>query len=212
MEKLELSLTDSDRWPADPGAAGLGDTEAEVRRAAFRSIRKGRSPDASELAAATGSGLEAVKEAVDSLVRRGEAVADGAGRVVASAGLSLAPTRHRLRLGEDQFHTWCAVDAVGIPAALGEDAVATTACPACGRPIEVQFEGGRAAPDPELVAWLPVQDCCASVVDDLCPDMNLFCNEEHLEEWRRGAGRPAGTALSLEETEELGRRWWGELT
>ena len=211
MEKRELSLADSDRWLSDPGAVGLSDTEVQVRRAAFMSIRKGHAPDASELAATTGRELEAVKEAVDSLVRKGEAVADGAGSVVASAGLSLAPTRHRLRLGHDEFHTWCAIDAIGIPAAFGEDAVATTACPACGRPIEVEFREGRATSDPELRAWLPVQDCCASVVDDLCPDMNLFCNQEHLEDWRRGAGRRAGTALSVAETEEVGRRWWGDL-
>ncbi|MGH2546679.1 MAG: alkylmercury lyase family protein [Actinomycetota bacterium] len=159
----------------------------------------------------TGIEPEAVKKAVDALVRKGEAVADGAGTVVASAGLSLAPTRHRLRLGQHEFHTWCAIDAIGIPAALREDAVATTGCPTCGRPIEIEFREGRAGPDPEVRAWLPVQDCCASVVDDLCPDMNLFCNSGHLDEWRRREGRRAGSALSLEDTLELGRRWWGDL-
>jgi hypothetical protein len=41
--------------------------------------------------------------------------------------------------------------------------------------------------------------------------MNLFCTEAHLEEWRRRAGDPAGMMLSLQETEELGRQWWGDL-
>lgn len=212
MEPRDLNVTTRiNVGPIDPGTAGLTESEAAVRRAAFQSIRSRRAPDASELAAATGIRLEAVKDAVDSLVRRGEAVTDGANRVVASAGLSLVPAGHRLSLGEDDFHTWCAIDAIGIPAAFGADAVTTTACPTCGRPIEVVFRKGRASPVDELRAWLPLQECCGSVIDDLCPDMNLFCSEEHLEEWRRRAAHPAGAALSLEETEELGRRWWGDL-
>lgn len=41
--------------------------------------------------------------------------------------------------------------------------------------------------------------------------MNLFCNEAHLEEWRRGVGARVGAVLTLKETEELGRQWWGDL-
>jgi hypothetical protein len=208
MERQELPVAAEGSW-IDPEISSLTDAEAEVRRAAFRSIRKGRAPDAWDLAEATGLGVDAVKRTVGSLVRTGRAVVND-GRVVGSAGLSLVPARHRLRLGEDEFHTWCAIDAVGIPAALGAHAVSRTACPACGRPIEVEFRGGRAAEDPELRAWLPRQDC-TSMVDELCPDMNLLCSEDHLEEWRRGAGAPPGVALSLQETEVLGRQWWGDL-
>ncbi len=109
------------------------------------------------------------------------------------------------------FDTWCAVDAIGIPAAPGIDALAITACPACGRSIEVEFRAGRALEDGALRAWLPQRDCCTSVIDELCPEMNLFCSEHHLEEWRRRAGDPPGTVLTLTETEERGRQWWGDL-
>lgn len=212
MEKQELGVVGRvDAGRIDPGIAGLTETEAEVRRAAFQSIREGRAPDAAELAGETGIGLEEVEDALRSLVRRGGAVVDGAGRVVGSAGLSLVPARHRLRLGENDFHTWCAIDAIGIPAALGADAVAYTACPVCGQSIEVEFRRGQAADRQELRAWLPRLDCCTSVVDELCPEMNLFCSEAHLEEWRRRAGHPFGVVLTLEETEELGWRWWGDL-
>jgi alkylmercury lyase len=211
MEQRNLPVTTTPTGPDDPGAVGLSEEETRVRQAAFRSILRGRAPDASELAQATELDLESVEQAVDSLVRKGQAVVDGAGGIVGSAGLSLVPARHRLRLEENEFHTWCAIDAVGIPAALGVDAAAATACPTCGRPIEVEFRQGRAPENRELRAWLPRQDCCTSVVDELCPDMNLFCTEAHLEQWRRRTGNPVGTALSLEETEELGRHWWGDL-
>ncbi|MGH2657476.1 MAG: alkylmercury lyase family protein [Actinomycetota bacterium] len=182
-----------------------------MRRAAFRSILDGEAPDASELARVTVIAPDVVEDALRSLVGRGEAVVDGENRVVGTAGLSLVPARHRLRLGEMEFHTWCAIDAIGIPAALGADAVAHTACPTCGQPIEVAFREGQAADRDELRAWLPTLDCCTSVVDELCPEMNLFCSEAHLEEWRRRAGHPAGVVLTVEETEELGWRWWGGL-
>ncbi|MGH2655498.1 MAG: organomercurial lyase [Actinomycetota bacterium] len=210
MEQQQLPVSPG-RGPIDPEALGLTEAEAEVRRAAFRSIRRGQPPDASELAEATGLDVEAVREAVGSLVQGGQAVVDAAGRVVGSAGLSLVPARHRLRLGGDEFHTWCAIDAIGIPAALGVDAVARTACPTCGCPIEVEFREGRATGEGEIRAWLPAQDCCTSVIDELCPDMNLFCTEEHLEEWRHRAGDPPGAALTLEKTEDLGREEWGDL-
>lgn len=213
MEHREqrVSARIDDARLTDPGSVGLTEGEAEVRRAAFQSIVNGTAPDAPELARGTGIGLDVVEDALGSLVRKGEAVVDGENRVVGTAGLSLIPARHRLRLGEREFHTWCAVDAIGIPAALGADAVARTACPTCGRPIEVAFRRGQAVDRDELRAWLPTLDCCTSVVDELCPEMNLFCSEAHLEDWRRRAGHPAGVVLTVEETEELGWRWWGGL-
>lgn len=203
-------MTPAGTGPVDPGA-GLTETQAQVRRAAFRSIGQGRAATPSELAEAIGLDVPTVEDAVGALVGRGQAVVDGAGRVVGSGGLSLVPARHRLLLGETRFHTWCAIDAIGIPSALGADAVASTTCPTCGRSIEVTFRQGRAPDDRELRAWLPSQDRCTSVIDELCPDMNLFCSEEHLERWRRRAGDPTGTVLSLKETEELGRGWWADL-
>ncbi len=212
MDQRELPVAaGAEKGPIDPEVARLTEAEAEVRRAAFRSIRRGGAPDAAELVEARALDARTVEEALGSLVRGGHAVVDPAGRIVGSAGLSVVPSPHRLRLEDGEFHTWCAIDAIGIPAALGVDAFATTACPACGRSIEVEFRQGRAIDVEGFRAWLPQQDCCTSVVDELCPDMNLFCSEAHLEEWRRRAGDPSGTVLTLKETAELGRQWWGDL-
>lgn len=210
MKERELPAMPNE-GPIDPEVAGLTQAEATVRRAAFRSIRRGRALDASELAESTGLHIRIVEDAVDSLARRGQAVVDGAGRVVGSAGLSLVPARDRLKLEEAEFDTWCAIDAIGIPAALGVDAIASTKCPACSQSIEVNLRKGRPPDDGKLRAWLPSEDCCTSVVDEICPDMNLFCNEHHLEEWRHRAGDPLGAVLTLNETGELGRQWWRDL-
>ncbi len=212
IEPRDPSVTlDARQDPSDPGAVGLNDAEAHVRRAAFRSVLSGRAADAEDLARATGLAVDTVAHAVDSLVRNGQAIVDHTARIVATGGLSLVPAGHRLRLGDDEFHTWCAIDAIGIPAALGADAVAGTTCPACGRPIEVRFREGRGTHGSRLRVWLPRQECWTSLVDEMCPQMNLFCSQEHLDQWRRREGEPPGAALTLGETEALGRMWWGDL-
>lgn len=119
------------------------DAAATVRRAAFRALLEGEAVGREELAALTGLGTEAVGRALEDLAARGRVAIDAQGAVVASAGLSVVPSRHRLRLNGAEFHTWCAIDAIGIPAALGSDALAETACAHCGREMRVEIRGGR---------------------------------------------------------------------
>ena len=59
------------------------------------------------------------------------------------------------------------------------------------------------------MVWLPSKTC-SSIVDEFCPEVNLFCDASHLESWRTSAGDPPGTGLSIAQVVELGRRWWGE--
>jgi hypothetical protein len=181
-----------------------------VRRAAFRSLRRGVAAGPAALAREAGLATAVVEEALGALASRGEVELDGDRRVLGSAGLTLLQTRHRLALGGVPLHTWCAIDAIGIPAALEEDALAVTSCPSCGRELRVAFEGGRPTEDPGFVAWLPGEPC-RNVREELCPQANLFCGEEHLASWRAGAGEPRGEALGLAQVVALGRRWWGEL-
>lgn len=44
--------------------------------------------------------------------------------------------------------------------------------------------------------WLPTASC-SHVVTQFCPDVNLFCNRDHLEAWRARAGNPEGEKLDL---------------
>jgi len=147
----------------------LGEPEWQVREAAFHSIQEGVASTVPELADATGLNEDAVEQAISKLVGAGMAVLDDGGRVVGSAGLSIVPGRHRLRLGGNDFFTWCAIDALGIPAALESDALAVTACPTRGRTIEVEVRQGRLGVDPRLRAWFPRQGCCSSLIDGRVP-------------------------------------------
>ena len=186
-----------------PGWAGA------VRRAAFHAIRRREALDTPALATRTGLSSAEVETGLATLISRGMARRDGAGRVVMVGGLSLEPTRHQLVLSGEGLHTWCAADAVGIPAALGEDAVVRTTCPHCGRTIEIEIRLGEHREAHTFVVWLPSKTC-SSVVDEFCPEVNLFCDASHLEAWRTTSGDPPGTGLSVAQVVELGRRWWAE--
>src|SRR5581483_5403579 len=98
-----------------PPSDGLDPPARELAVAGFAALWHGRA--VSPEALLPGRAGEAGRVLAE-LVGQGRAEVDGAGRVVGVHGLTLRPTRHRfVHRGRPHF-TWCAFDAVGIPAAL----------------------------------------------------------------------------------------------
>lgn len=58
---------------------------------------------------------------------------------------------------------------------------------------------------------LDTQHSDLDVVTQFCPDVNFFCNRDHLATWRAQAGNPEGETLDADGAAELGRQWWGYL-
>src|SRR5437773_3705132 len=56
-----------------------------------------------------------------------------------SDGLSLSTGLNVLTLGDAEFRTWCAYDALGIAAALRADVLVQTTCGRCEKPILLSF-------------------------------------------------------------------------
>jgi hypothetical protein len=79
---------------------------------------------------------------VDDLVAAGRLEVDEHGVLIGVHGLVTRPTRHRIAHTEGAVNTWCALDAIGIPAALGIDADAITSCPACEAELRVTLHRG----------------------------------------------------------------------
>jgi hypothetical protein len=102
------------------------------------------------------------------------------------------------------------VDAIGIPASLGADAVAVTSCPNRERELRLEMPGGCAVGGAELRAWLPRVDRLQNVVDELCPEVTLFCDGT-LGTWRALRGDPPGEALTVQEVRGIGERWGRDL-
>jgi alkylmercury lyase len=181
--------------------------ELAVQRAGLAAIRAGQHLTVTELGRAAGLGPTRAQGVIDRLLARQAAtVTDGF--VDGIAGLTTRPTKHTLTIDGDDRHTWCAFDAVGIPAALGLDAIATTRCGHCHATIVVTFIAGH-APAAEPWGWLPTLDRGGNrLIDEFCSAADLFCNRDHLEQWHSRAGSPAGEAHPLDELVDIGRAVW----
>lgn len=186
----------------------MADPVAEwVRWAAFDRLRSGRAVTVADLAEDVQLTRDELEEVLAGLVVAGLMERDLAGAVEGSHGLTLRPSVHRVVLDGVDLHTWCALDAVAIPAALGVDAELTTHCGWCDRTIGVTSVAGRPQAGGELRVWVPGTDC-DNVLQQFCPSANLFCDTDHLDRWRADAGHPVGQARTVIEIADLGPTWW----
>ena len=185
-----------------------------VRRASFAALRAGAAPRVSELAETTGLDLPEIRDVFAQLVSAGIATIEGDltadPLVVGAEGLTVRITAHQLRLGDQALHTWCAFDTVGIPAALGVDALARTICPTCGSGIELVLPSGQ-PPASSVVGWWPLATS-GPINQSFCPTASLFCSSDHLETWRTTTTAGPGEALPLSALAERGQVTWSLFT
>jgi len=142
--------------------AGLADrvrslslAESAVARRAFRLLLEGRPADRGMLVALTGLPPAAADAALDHLVEMGMVLlAPHSGALLTARGLSREPTPHRLELATRAIWASCAVDAVGIPAALGLRARVMSRCHTCRAPLALTVGRAVEAP-PGVVIWAP---------------------------------------------------------
>jgi hypothetical protein len=184
--------------------------EVAVRRAGFAALLAGRALTVPELAVAAAVPEAVAAAATGRLVAAGRATVTPDGRVDGIAGLTLRATRHSIaRVGAPQLQTWCAFDAVAIPAALVWSATALTTCTACGAALAVLLEDGL--PAGQAWGWLPPGEC-AHVLREFCASADLFCDRSHLDSWRASAGNPPGEPQPVTALADLGRAAWAELS
>jgi hypothetical protein len=137
---------------------------------------------------------------------------DAEDHIVAAHGLSLVPARqHRLKLCGRQFWTWCAIDAIGIPAGLDEDALVETTCHQCGAEVALELRGANVvhASHPHARIWEAARlEGRGTAGPPHCALMNLFCSTEHLAAWRAAHPTEQGTERDLAQIVEIGRAEW----
>lgn len=144
-------------------------------------LRDRRPLEVAELATTVGIDAAAAASTVSALAEAGWIDLDASGRVVGAAGLSLSTGPHRLSLGDHDFRTWCAYDALGISAALAADAAVETACGQCQTPIDLAFRGGE--PEREGPERLWLAEGGADLRGSFCTPTVLLCSEEHGAAW-----------------------------
>ncbi len=138
----------------DEFLAAFTPAERALSRALFRAILAGRPVPVAEAPALVDEGPAEAAAALDRLVARGSVTLDaGATAVVGARGLSLAETPHRLDIGGRRLHAFCAIDAVGIPVALGLDAAIASHCRGCRAPLALTVRGGEVIAAAGVVIW-----------------------------------------------------------
>lgn len=180
------------------------DLPERIREVAFASLLATGEPVSGEtIAADLGTSAAAVEAAIEALGAAGWVDRDEGGRITGAAGLSLSDGPHRVQISGREFRTWCAYDALGIPAALGVDATATTFCGVCNATLTVPIDRGE--PEGRQMLWMSAggDDLRA----DFCTPTVLLCSEEHGREWgRRQADN--GRLLALATAADEGRQRW----
>ena len=127
----------------DEFLASLTAEEHVVTRVVFRSLLEGRGIRPEAVAATLGTSLAAIERVVNDLIERGTLERGvNSGELVGARGLSLAKTPQRLAIDGRRLYAFCAVDAVGIPAAIRVDARVESLCHVCGARVSLALSGG----------------------------------------------------------------------
>jgi hypothetical protein len=193
----------SDHHSCDPVSLDGPDATAGAGRLAvlgFVALWRGERPAVASLCD-DAAVVEAQKHA-------GRLEVDDAGLLVGVHGLVARTTRHRIDHAAGAVHTWCALDAIGIPAALAIDATAVTSCPTCDVELRVELRESEPVDTEEpLRLWLP-EGRCDHLVQDFCNHANLYCTSEHLTA-TVPKGSP-GRIVTVADAAAIGRQTWDD--
>lgn len=155
------------------------------------------------------STLETIRLLDEPGIRR-QALYDERRRLIGFGGLSIEPTRHRLSVGDRQLFTWCAWDALFIPALLGRSATVLSRCPASDVEIRVNVSRDRAmaGSDHVLSFVTPRAFDCATTEQSrasFCSDVSFFASRELAKEWF--GERPRVSLLTIADGFRLGQAY-----
>lgn len=205
--EFDRAAADTDEGCCDAELLCVGNNEVAraLATAGFAAMWTGPAAQPSELVP---DSPDAAAEVATALADRGRAELDANGRLVGIHGLTLRTTRHRIVHDGRAHWTWCAFDAIGIPAALGIDATARTDCPVCRTPITVALRHGVPEDHP-AVLWLP-DSSGSNLMSDFCSQADLYCSREHLEQ-RIDVVARLGRVVDVHEGAALGRVSWADV-
>jgi alkylmercury lyase len=132
---------------------------------------------------------------------------DQLGRVVAFAGLSVAPSEHRFEVAGRQLYTWCAWDTLFLPSLLGREARVESSCPVTGTEVRltVGADGVQVAEPSALQVSFPAPASTdtADIIASFCCHVHFLAGQEAAAKWL--AENQDGLTLSLDDAVELGR-------
>jgi hypothetical protein len=115
-------------------------------------VRFQRAPTSNEISAALGQSRSEVVTSLQSLASARTLVLQAEGTAVLMAEpFSAIPTGFEVRVGKRSWWANCAWDALGIPAALHEDAEIFASCADCDAPLKLEVVDGSVGGDSGLI-------------------------------------------------------------
>ena len=165
-------------------SAGLNPQEDAVRKAILKTFAdEGHAPSMEGLARTLGLPLASVLAACRTLAAADLIIwQDDKAHIVSAYPFSGSQTAHEVLLaGHTRRYAMCAIDALGMPCMLTQEARIRSTCFFCQKPVTVDITDGflQGVSPSTLVVWLSEQDGCC-VAEVRCPVMNFFCEEAHL--------------------------------
>lgn len=184
----------------------LTSDQGEVCKEIANELVEGKRPSKSEVIHRLTHKILNAEQVVHRLLERG-ILEERDGKIVRSIFITSEPTRHKVaaKRGSGTF-VWCAADALVLPLILGRDLSITSSCPVCESEIRVRVEKERIAsakPLETVVLLAMKKKKTGPVWETLCPYINFFCSDLHLNSWLKneedivGAKQPLSDALQL---------------
>ena len=173
---------------------------------AYRRLAEGRAVSTAEIAEAAGLPRQPVEAALRDFADV-EWTADGR---VEGLGLTLRETPHRVRIGEAQLYTWCAMDTLIAAAILDRPLRIESPDGMTGAALRIEADGVRilAAEPPSVVVSWYVDPSGEGVRAAGCQFGHFFASRDTAASWL--ARYPQGGILSLDEALDTARRFAAE--
>ena len=230
VRRLSVSTTHASSPPEVVSRSGHGTTLAQQTRRLHRSLidavlATGSIPSVRELADRLGTTEDAIRAELTTLAEADFLALDATGHVSCLYPISTTPTSHVVVIDGQQRSAMCAIDALGIPAMLGQELDIAGRCAVCDRPIKLRVGPGTImAATPAETMVVARRDEAEPAFAACCPFTVFVCSQDHAEQFVRritGAHKlPLTVALAHAEeifgglfAEEIpasrprGRRW-----
>lgn len=185
-----------------------------VQQAVLRHFAEtGLAPDMPALEAVAAQAGRTAAEVLAELDREDFLALDEAGRIRAAYPFSAVKTRHRVRLaGGVEVWSMCAIDALGLPAMLGQDVVISSSDPVDGQPVTVTFTSGTTVWEPvAAVVFVGRRDGTGPAATLCCDALNFFTGHASAEQWQQEHPELKGQIVSQARAVEIGQQTFGPL-
>ncbi|AVH61119.1 alkylmercury lyase [Streptomyces dengpaensis] len=139
---------------------------------------------------------------------------DERGWIGAAYPFSATPTPHRVRIegGGPQVWAMCAIDALGMPAMLGQGVVISSTDPVTGEPVTVTTTGDGSVWEPAgAVVFVGRRACSGPAASVCCDALNFFTGAASAQSWEGEHPDVRGEIVDQVRAEEIGRQIFGPL-